>query len=313
MRVSSIDRPRGRSAGPRRRAPSLRHNARVMPAGRRKRRRGAPLLVRRHARLARRRRPPPSCSARAATRPATAPRRIRAVPAAAFARSLGRRRLAAMYRELTPRARRENPRTYHRFDDAYARRRAHREPAPGARPAGRLHVRRPRTRRCPVAVGTSRVRRVPGHADGAARARRPDLPVAWTPCTDVPRADRRRDAPRRVTGTGRAAARSWPATAAVARRSARAATARYPAGTPFALITGLRPRRRRARPICRRGGSSGGQPDAGVRPGGPGGVARPDPRRPARACGWWRPARPTAGSRRPDPGPKPGQAPAERR
>ena len=220
--------------------------------------------------------------------------------ARSFAQAWAAGDLDAMYRELTPRARRENPRTS--FDDAYARSAATAS-LRRVRVAGPVHV-RAGTATVPMVAVSKLFGDVPGTLTVPLTEVDGQYLVAWKPFDDLPRADRRRDAgaglqgaqePRRDPVRGQRAARHRPA-----RRSP------LPRRHAVRADHGLRPHaRERGRPGA---AADAGVERRGVRPGRPGAVARPEPLGAARRAA----GRPLGRRPRPQAGGPCRQAPAQR-
>ena len=153
--------------------------------------------------------------------------------ARSFAQAWATGDLDAMYRELTPRARRENPRTS--FDDAYARSAATAS-LRRVRVAGPVHV-RAGTATVPMVAVSKLFGDVPGTLTVPLTEVDGQYLVAWKPFMTFPGLTDGETLERvyKVPKSRGAILSQDSEPLAIGPRDAR----RYPAGTPFALITGF--------------------------------------------------------------------------
>ena len=220
--------------------------------------------------------------------------------ARSFAQAWADGDLDAMYRELTPRARRENPRTS--FDDAYARSAATAS-LRRVRVAGPVHV-RAGTATVPMVAVSKLFGDVPGTLTVPLTEVDGQYLVAWKPLMTFPGLTDGETLERvyKVPKSRGAILSQDSEPLAIGPRDAR----RYPAGTPFALITGFVRTPESAADLAQR--RTLGWSDEEYGQAGPGAVARPDAVGAARCAA----GRPLGRRPRPQAGGPCRQAPAQR-
>ena len=219
-----------------------------------------------------------------------------AVPAAAFLAAWHAGDYAAMYALVAPGVRAST--TYHRFAHEY-RAAARTAGMTGLRPAGRLRATASHAT-VPVSIGTSVFGRIGGSLEIPLVLVHKIYRVAWTPALTFPGLRPGETLTRRVHAPddrGRILARDGTVLA-----EGPPGSRTYPEGTAFALVTGFT--KSPEGPAIAARHKLGWPAGTEVRPGGPRGVARPDPGRPSPRAAGGGPFGPREPG--PDPGPKAG-------